>query len=96
MLMGPANTPFDNRFYSLEITCTDDYPSVPPQVRFKTKVNLPSCNQRDGKIIENKLSCMKNWNRQMGIHDVLEGIKREMLLPANRRLVQPAEGEEFL
>ncbi len=94
-IMGPPHTPFDNRFFQLTVKCTQDYPAVPPLVQFKTKINLPCVNQRDGKIIENKLSATKSWQRTMGIRDVLEGIKREMMQPGNRRLQQPGDGEEF-
>jgi len=31
----------------------------------------------------------------MGIYDVLLGIRGEMKVPANRKLSQPPEGEEF-
>ncbi|GMH67983.1 hypothetical protein TrVE_jg6037 [Triparma verrucosa] len=94
-IIGPQNTPFDNRFYSILVTCTDEYPSQPPLIKFVTKINLPCVNQRDGKIIENKLPATKNWNRQMGIYDVLVGIKQQMSMPANRKLPQPGEDDQF-
>ena len=94
-IMGPPQTPYDNRFYSLVVVCTDDYPTVPPLIKFVTKVNLPCVNQRDGTVIESKLAATKNWNRQMGIHEVLKGIVAEMKVTANRKLAQPRENEEF-
>ncbi|GMH51124.1 hypothetical protein TrRE_jg12737 [Triparma retinervis] len=94
-IMGPPNTPYDNKFYSLMVTCTDDYPTVPPLIKFVTKVNLPCVNQRDGTVIEQKLPATKSWNRQMGIHEVLKGIVAEMKVTANRKLAQPRENEEF-
>ena len=54
-IMGPQGTPYDQKFYSLIVKATDDYPSSPPQIRFNTKVNLPCVNQRDGTVIESKV-----------------------------------------
>ena len=38
-VIGPMNTSFDNRFYSMVITCGDNYPKEPPTVKFCTKIN---------------------------------------------------------
>ena len=52
-------------------------------------------DSKTGMILVNKLPSTKNWNRNMGIEDVLTNIRREMCSDANRRLRQPAEGSTF-
>jgi ubiquitin-conjugating enzyme E2 variant len=52
-------------------------------------------DSKTGMIINSKLPATKNWNRNMGIEQVLTSIRREMCSDANRRLRQPAEGSTF-
>ena len=40
----------ENRIYSLRIHCGDQYPDVPPDVTFITKINLPCVDPRNGKV----------------------------------------------
>ena len=40
----------ENRIYSLKIRCGENYPDVPPEVTFISKVNLPCVDQRNGKV----------------------------------------------
>ena len=40
----------ENRIYSLKIHCGSDYPDVPPEVTFISKVNLPCVDPRSGKV----------------------------------------------
>mmetsp|Transcript_11509 Transcript_11509/g.23593 ORF Transcript_11509/g.23593 Transcript_11509/m.23593 type:complete len:148 (+) Transcript_11509:67-510(+) len=94
-IIGPNGTPYSDRFYSLQVVATEDYPMVPPQVKFITKINLPCVNQRDGTVIESKLPATKNWQRQNGIYDVLMGISMEMKAACNRKLQQPPDGTNF-
>ena len=46
-IIGPMNTNFDNRFYSLVIVCGNEYHKAPPVIKFKTKINLPFVKQND-------------------------------------------------
>ena len=89
-VIGPPNTAFDSRFYNILIYCGDNYPTVPPTVRFTNKINLPCVNQQNGSVtLPGKVA---NWNgKNMGIKDILMAIKTEML--SNKRLQQPPEGE---
>jgi ubiquitin-conjugating enzyme E2 variant len=40
----------ENRIYSLKIHCGSQYPDVPPEISFVSKVNLPCVNQQSGKV----------------------------------------------
>ena len=90
-----AKTQHDGRFYELKITCPDNYPATPPLVQFVSKINMTCVDAKNGAIINNKLPATKNWNRNMGIEQILTSIRREMCSDANRRLRQPAEGSTF-
>ncbi len=85
----------DGRFYELRITCTDNYPAVPPIVKFISKINMTCVDPRTGIVQNSKLPATKNWNRNLGIEQVLTNLRREMCSDANRKLRQPAEGLTF-
>ena len=85
----------DSRFYQLRIHCPEKYPAVPPEVRFVSKINMTAVDAKTGKVIDKKIPAMKNWNRNMGIEQVLQSIRAEMCSDSNRRLRQPAEGSTF-
>ena len=40
-ILGPANSPLDNRIVSLVVQCGPNYPIKPPSVCFASKVNFP-------------------------------------------------------
>jgi ubiquitin-protein ligase len=86
-----SRTHYADRFYELRIHCTDKYPAEPPQVRFISKINM-DCVDKQGRVIPSKLPAMRNWNRNMGIEQVLQSIRSEMCSDRNRRTRQPADG----
>jgi len=91
-ILGPYNTNFDSRIYSLKITCGPDYPKVAPEIRFINKVNLP-CVASNGKVEPAKCSALKNWNKNSTLENVLVGLKNEMI--SNKKLSQPGENERY-
>ena len=88
-------TQHDGRFYQLRIHCPEKYPATPPNVRFISKINMNCVDSRSGAVKSEKLPAMRNWNRNMGIEQVLQSIRMEMCSDQNRRLRQPAEGATF-
>jgi ubiquitin-protein ligase len=78
----------------LRIHAPEKYPAVPPDVRFISKINM-TCVDKNGAVIPSKVPAMKNWNRNMGIEQVLQSIRMEMCSDANRRLRQPADGTTY-
>ncbi|KAL7575576.1 hypothetical protein ACA910_020149 [Epithemia clementina (nom. ined.)] len=94
-ILGPPATMFADRFYELRIHCPPKYPAQPPDVRFVSKINMGCVDGKTGKVNANKVPAMRNWNRNMGIEQVLQSIRMEMCNDQNRRLRQPPDGTTF-
>jgi ubiquitin-protein ligase len=56
--LGPQGTNFENRIYELSFYCGEKYPSEPPIVSFRTKINLPCVGGR-GEVARNSLTVLK-------------------------------------
>ncbi|KAJ1971430.1 E2 ubiquitin-conjugating protein mms2 [Dimargaris verticillata] len=95
-ILGPPNSYHENRIYSLLIHCGNDYPDMPPQVRFISRINLPCVNQESGEVDPRKLSCLAHWKRTYSMETVLVELRREMASSSNRKLRQPPEGSTYL
>lgn len=93
-IVGPAGTTFEYRILSLEIHCDEHYPKNPPHIRFLSKVNLP-CVDPDGTVNPNKFLFFKHWNPDNTMEACLAGLRHEMEVPANRKLIQPEEGSVY-
>eukprot|EP01047_Picozoa_sp_COSAG01_P017620 COSAG01_NODE_937_length_12628_cov_12.665257_4_plen_192_part_00 len=74
------------------IVAGPNYPTVPPEVRFQTKVNLP-CVDKTGKVVGTDVQ--KNWRYGNKILDVMKDVKAAMASPKNRKLKQPGESETY-
>ena len=48
-----------------------------------------------GLVLTDKLPSMKNWNRNMGIEQVLTNLRAEMGNESSRKLKQPPDGSTF-
>ena len=92
-IIGPINTNFDNRIYMMSITCGQDYPSKPPQIKFNSKCNIPSVNQTNGVVEPSKFSLFRNWNSTYTMEKILITLKNEMI--ANKKAPQPADGDMY-
>eukprot|EP00440_Ansanella_granifera_P054268 gb/GFBE01058823.1/.p1 GENE.gb/GFBE01058823.1/~~gb/GFBE01058823.1/.p1 ORF type:complete len:138 (+),score=33.66 gb/GFBE01058823.1/:1-414(+) len=92
-IFGPPGTTFDNRIYSLSITCGPAYPDRCPEVRFNTQVNMNMVDP-SGRV-KPEWSPLSNWRRDYTISDILNQIRKEMTSGANRKLPQPAEGASY-
>ena len=93
-IIGPNNTPFEGRIYALQIECGEDYPNVPPSLKFRTRVSLP-CVRDNGGVDPRALPVTANWTRKNTIEDCLNAIYIMMSHPSSRRLQQPPDGDMF-
>jgi len=89
-IIGPNNSPFEGRIYSLQIKCGESYPDSAPTLRFRTRVALP-CVTDTGAVDARALPVMSNWRRQNTIEDCLNAVYMMMQHPSSRRLQQPPE-----
>lgn len=94
-ILGPINTVFENRIYTLSLSCGEKYPQQPPTVRFLTKVYMHSVSKHSGTVDAGRCSVLRNWSPNYGIETVLVELRKEMTSLHNRRLPQPAEGTRF-
>ncbi|KAF1817214.1 putative ubiquitin conjugating enzyme [Eremomyces bilateralis CBS 781.70] len=93
-ILGPPHSVHENRIYSLKIHCGGQYPDVPPEVTFVSKINLP-CVGPTGKVDPSKLPCLVQWRREFTMETILIELRRYMALPAHKKLPQPAEGSNY-
>ena len=54
-IIGPQNTRLGEKFYEIEIFCGPLYPEQPPEVTFKTKINMKEVDPITGKVFFNDL-----------------------------------------
>merc|ERR1712224_402157 len=92
-IFGQPGTPYDNRIYSLSIECGPQYPDVPPKVNFvsKIKINSLKVDDSNGAVDLRSMS----WNRDKGIKDCLDHIRKEMSKGENKKLPQPEDGASY-
>ncbi|CRG84861.1 Ubiquitin-conjugating enzyme variant MMS2 [Talaromyces islandicus] len=50
-ILGPPHSVHENRIYSVNIHCGDEYPDSPPTIYFVSKINLPCVDPRTGKVV---------------------------------------------
>ncbi|CAF0765058.1 unnamed protein product [Rotaria sordida] len=91
MIIGPSRTPYEGRIYTLKVHCSDRYPEEAPTVRFQTRINLTGVSA-NGSVDSKYIPALRNWNRDMTIHQVLNEIRASMSAKENAKLSQPSEG----
>ncbi len=94
-IIGPPGTTHDGRIYTLRITCGNSYPNQAPLVWFRSRVNLPCIDQKDGRVDPSKFPTLGHWKREYSLETMLTELRREMASAACRKLPQPPEGSVF-
>jgi len=70
-IIGPADTPYANGVFNLEIQFPPDYPFKPPKIRFVTKVYHCNVNAQGGICLD---ILKDNWSPALTISKVLLSI----------------------
>mmetsp|Transcript_6221 Transcript_6221/g.7882 ORF Transcript_6221/g.7882 Transcript_6221/m.7882 type:complete len:180 (+) Transcript_6221:99-638(+) len=65
LLRGPPDTPYENGVFQISIKCTSDYPLVPPNMTFVTKIFHPNVHFKTGDICLDILK--KEWSPAWGL-----------------------------
>jgi ubiquitin-conjugating enzyme E2 variant len=94
-IIGPPGTVHDGRIYNLRIVCGPSYPDQPPNVWFRSKINMACVDQRDGRVDASKFAALSQWRRQYTLETVLTELRRDMASSSNRKLPQPPEGQFY-
>lgn len=89
-IFGPLDTAFDNRIYSLAITCGPNYPDQPLEAKFLSPISMDCVDASSG-TVKPMWGILARWKREYTVETVLEHLRREMCSGPNRRLPQPAE-----
>ncbi|KAJ7365119.1 Ubiquitin-conjugating enzyme E2 variant 1 [Desmophyllum pertusum] len=94
MILGPPRTAYESRIYSLIIKCDNKYPNEPPQLWFKTRVNMAGVNSNGG-VDPKMCKVLKSWSNANNLKTVLTELRRMMTLKENLKLPQPPEGSLY-
>ncbi|OJD14799.1 hypothetical protein AJ78_04887 [Emergomyces pasteurianus Ep9510] len=76
-ILGPPHSVHENRIYSVNIKCGDNYPDTPPSITFVSKVNLPCVDARNGQVDLTKLPRLAVWKREFTMETILLEIRRQ-------------------
>lgn len=94
-ILGPPHSVHENRIYSVKMHCGKDYPDKPPEIWFRTRVNLPGVDNSTGKVDRRHIRCLAEWKRENTMETILIELRRFMASSQNKKLQQPAEGTMY-
>ena len=90
IIAAPGNAG-EPRMWSLKIHCCKDYPRLPPQIAFTSKIIMDGVDAK-GNIVNAKFPFLQTWNSSKSMHGALNEIKSFI---ARASKMQPPEGANF-
>ena len=93
IIHGPQNTPYQNGIFKLEIKFPNNYPFVPPKIKFVTQIYHPNINS-------NGIICLDvlddNWTPTLYITDLLKIIRSLLINPNPKDPLMPDIAKQYL
>lgn len=78
-LRGPADSAYDGGFLQLDIVIPENYPFIPPKVKFITRIWHPNISSQTGVICLDILK--ENWAASLTLRTVLLSIQALLTVP---------------
>jgi len=93
-LQGPANTPYSEGTFLIEITFPDNYPFKPPKAVFKTTTYHPNIKKDTGEICKDIYE--EEWKPTKTIKEVIEILKSMLIAPNTDTPLETEIATEYL
>lgn len=91
---GPIETPYQDRFFLLKLTFSQDFPAAPPRGFFLTKIYHPNVDPQTGAICVNTLK--KDWTAETSLAHVLAVIRCLLIVPFPESSLNDEAGKLFM
>lgn len=91
---GPAQTPYENRYFQLKLYLPADFPNSPPRGFFLTKIYHPNVETSNGAICVNTLK--KDWTKETTLSHVLSVIRCLLIIPFPESSLNDEAGKLFM
>uniref|UniRef100_A0A7S2YQP1 E2 ubiquitin-conjugating enzyme n=1 Tax=Entomoneis paludosa TaxID=265537 RepID=A0A7S2YQP1_9STRA len=93
-MQGPTDTPYEDRYFVLKLTFSQDFPAAPPRGFFLTKIYHPNVDMTTGAICVNTLK--KDWTSTTSLAHVLAVIRCLLIVPFPESSLNDEAGKLFM
>ena len=93
-ILGPENTPYENRSFELKLVIPSEFPTCPPRGFFLTKIYHPNVDVSNGAICVNTLK--KDWTPETTLSHVLSIIRCLLIVPFPESSLNDEAGKLFM